>query len=214
MAGLAMPTPAQKAASTRKRRQAAAKAALTRKRRTAARKAAATRKRRTAARKAAATRERGTPPRKGAAMSTVSALHGAVKRGDLNRVRVLLSEDSRLANSLSETDPRGTYPLHVAAEFGQVAAAQLLLQHGADVSLSDKENDAIALGWAAFFGRPEVVALLLDAGSAPSQRNKHGLTPLGCAVGGFEGRWQKFSDATLLDWQRAAQIIRARGGEE
>jgi len=147
-------------------------------------------------------------------MSTVTALHDAVKLGDLERIRALLDEDSRLANSQSETDPRQTYPLHVAAEFGQAAAARVLLQYGADVSLLDKENDAIALCWAAFFGRPDMVAVLLDAGSDPSQRNKHGLTPLGCAVGGSEGRWQKFSDASLSDWQRAAEIIRARGGTE
>ncbi len=81
---------------------------------------------------------------------------------------------------------QGTYPLHAAAEFGQAAAAGVLLDYGADVSLLDTENDAIALGWAAFFGRPEVVAVLLRAGSEPSQRNKHGLTPLGCAVGGTD----------------------------
>ena len=109
---------------------------------------------------------------------------------------------------------RGTYPLHVAAEFGQAAAARVLVEHGADVALLDSENQAIALCWAAFFGRPAVVAVLLEAGSAPSQRNVHGLTPLGCAVGGAQGRWQQFSDATLADWQRAADIIRAHGGVE
>jgi hypothetical protein len=80
------------------------------------------------------------------------------------------------------------------------------------VSLLDSENDAIALGWAAFFGRPDVVAVLLGAGSEPSQRNKHGLTPLGCALGGTEGKWKQFSNATIEEWQRAAEIIRSYGG--
>src|SRR4029453_8757420 len=100
----------------------------------------------------------------------------------------------------SEADPRGTYPLHVAAEFGQGDAARLLLKYAADVGLLDSENDAIALGWAAFFGRPNVVAVLLEAGSEPSQRNKHGLTPLGCAVSGTRGEWKQFSNATTADW--------------
>ena len=147
-------------------------------------------------------------------MSNVAVLHEAVKRGDLDRIRALLAEDPRLVNSRSETDPRGTYPLHVAAEFGQAAAAHLLLQYGADVSLLDAENDAIALGWAAFFGRSDVVAVLLEAGSDPTQRNKHGLTPLGCAVGGSEGKWQRFSNATLSDWCSAVEIVRAHGGVE
>jgi hypothetical protein len=56
--------------------------------------------------------------------------------------------------------------------------------------------------------------VLLDAGSEPNQRNKHGLTPLGCAIGGTEGRWEKFSKATREDWRKAAELIRAKGGLE
>lgn len=148
------------------------------------------------------------------AASQVSALHAAVKHGDLAAMRSLLERNPALANARSETDPRGTFPLHVAAESGQAGAALLLLEYGADVSARELENDAIALGWAAFFGRPDVVRVLLDADSEPSQRNKHGLTPLGCAVGGAQGRWQKFSNATLEDWRKCADVIRARGGVE
>lgn len=147
-------------------------------------------------------------------MSKVTKLHSTVKQGDLVGMKALLEENRELANSRSETDARGTYPLHVAAEFGRGDAARVLLEYGADVTLLDLENDAIALGWAAFFGRPEVVAVLLEAGSEPSQRNKHGLTPLGCAVGGTKGKWKQFSDATLEDWQKAVNTIRAYGGVE
>jgi ankyrin repeat protein len=144
----------------------------------------------------------------------VTALHAAVKRGDLAAIKALLDKKPHLANARSETDPRGTFPLHVAAEFGQAAAAKLLLDYGADVSARETENEAVALGWAAFFGRPAVVKVLLEAGSETSQRNKHGLTPLGCAAGGARGQWQRFSDATLEDWRRAAEILRAHGGVE
>lgn len=129
-------------------------------------------------------------------------------------IQTLLQEDQNLVNARSVSDPRGTFPLHVAAEFGQAGAARLLLDAGADVKLLDLENDAIALGWAAFFGRPQVVRALLAAGSPPSQRNKHGLTPLGCAVGGSQGRWKQFSDASIADWQQCAELIRAHGGVE
>jgi ankyrin repeat protein len=147
-------------------------------------------------------------------MSSVTKLHDAVRRGDLGSLETLLAENRALANSVSETDPRGPYPLHVAAEVGQAAVARVLLRHGADVSLLDAENGAIALCWAAFFGRPDVVAVLLEAGSDPSQRNEHGLTPLGCAVGGTKGQWQRFSDATIDDWRQAADTLRSRGGTE
>jgi hypothetical protein len=90
----------------------------------------------------------------------------------------------------------------------------MLVHYGADLTLLDAENDAIALCWAAFFGRPGVVAVLLEAGSEPSQRNKHGLTPLGCAIGGTEGRWRQFSNATIEDWQAAVDVIRSHGGTE
>ena len=129
-------------------------------------------------------------------------------------MRRLLENNPALANARSPTDPRGTYPLHAAAEAGQEGAARLLLEYGADVSLLDMENDSSALGWAAFFGRPEVVKVLLGAGSGVNQRNKHGLTPLGCALGGTLGRWQKFSDASIDDWRKAAELIRSRGGQE
>src|SRR5262245_60166771 len=145
-------------------------------------------------------------------MSNVVKLHEAVKRGDVRAITALLDADRGLANAVSETDARGTYPLHVAAEFGRAEAARVLLAYGADVALLDSENDAIALGWAAFFGRPEVAAVLLAAGSDPSQRNTHGLTPLACEVGGTQGRWRQFSDATASDWQRAADVIRRHGG--
>ena len=147
-------------------------------------------------------------------MSNISKLHAAVKRGDVDGIKALLAGDRGLANMRSDTDARGTDPLHVAAEHGQAAAAQLLIDHGADVSLPDMENDAIPLCWAAFFGRPAVVTVLLGAGSAQGQRNKHGLTPLGCAIGGTQGRWKQFSNASLEDWQKAADAIRAAGGTE
>ena len=87
-------------------------------------------------------------------MSSVTRLHAAVKRGDIEAIGSLLRNDPSLANTVSQTDPRLTYPLHVAAEFGQAEAAKVLIARGADPSLVDGENDATALGWAAFFGRP------------------------------------------------------------
>ena len=147
-------------------------------------------------------------------MTSVRRLHDAVKRGAVAAIIALLDKDRALANARSETDARGTFPLHVAAEFGRAEAARALLRYGADPALLDTENDAIPLSWAAFFGRPDVVAVLLEHGSAPSQRNKHGLTPLGCAVGGTQGKWRQFSDATLDDWQRSADLLRARGATE
>ena len=126
-------------------------------------------------------------------------------------MRRLLERDPALANARSESDARGPFPLHVAAEAGQTGAARLLLEYGADVAARDLENDAIALGWAAFFGRPELVRLLIAAGSEVNQRNRHGLTPRDCALGGAEGKWRQFSDASLEDWREAATLLSRAG---
>jgi ankyrin repeat protein len=72
-------------------------------------------------------------------MSDITKLHDAVKCADLGHIKVLLDENRRLANSVSEIEARGTYPLHVAAEFGQTAAARVLLEYGAGVSLLDAD---------------------------------------------------------------------------
>ena len=63
-------------------------------------------------------------------MSSVTKLHEAVRGGDLDGMRKLLEANPSLASSRSETDARGTYPLHVAAEFGQADAARVLLEYG------------------------------------------------------------------------------------
>jgi hypothetical protein len=145
-------------------------------------------------------------------VSKVTRLHDAVRHGDVQEMKELLGGQRDLANAVSETDPRLTYPLHVAAEFGRAEAARMLIAYGADPSLVDGENDAAALGWAAFYGRPQIVDILLKSGAAPSQRNKHGLTPLDCALAGAEGRWAQFSNASLEDWRRAAELISKAGG--
>jgi hypothetical protein len=85
-------------------------------------------------------------------MSAVTDLHAAVRQGNLQALRLLLEQDRRLANARSE--------------------------HGAEVSLLDAENDANALSWTAFFGRPEVTRVL-----------------------------QRFSNATLEDWRRCVELL-------
>lgn len=98
-------------------------------------------------------------------MSSITRLHDAVQGGDLSALTTLLASDPKLANARSETDPRGTYPLHVSAEFGQAEAAKLLLEYAADVSLLDLE------------------------------------------IGGAQGQWQRFSNASLEDWRRCVELL-------
>ncbi len=56
-------------------------------------------------------------------------------------------------------DWQGTL-LHVAAQRGDTALAQLALDAGADLSIPDKEHNSTPLGWAQFFRRPAIITLI------------------------------------------------------
>jgi ankyrin repeat protein len=59
-------------------------------------------------------------------------------------------------------------PLHRFAEHGDVEAAALFLDHGADPHVRDEEFRSTPLGWAAKYGRTPMVELLLRRGVAPT----------------------------------------------
>jgi ankyrin repeat protein len=71
--------------------------------------------------------------------------------------------------------------LHEMAFRDELPKARLLLDHGAEINAIDDEYQSTPLGYAAHFGRPEVVAFLLERGA---DRNKSGApwaTPLAWA---------------------------------
>lgn len=59
----------------------------------------------------------------------------------------------------------GTTALHVAAEWGHTAAAQVFVDAGADVGAADSEGST-ALYYAAANGHADAVAVLLSAGAS------------------------------------------------
>jgi uncharacterized protein len=71
----------------------------------------------------------------------------------------------------------GLTPLHIATLANHPAAVELLLAHGADVSLADREGNT-ALHMASFLGRTDLVRLLLNAGANPELRNHLGFSSL------------------------------------
>lgn len=80
------------------------------------------------------------------------------------------------ADDIDAPDPtfRAT-ALMFAADFGQVAAVTLLLEHGADPNARGGSRSTPAIG-AAFFGRPECLRILLESGADPSLADENGTT--------------------------------------
>lgn len=71
--------------------------------------------------------------------------------------------------------------LHDMACTGDLRKAQLLLDHGAEINAIDEEYSSTPLGYAARWGRQEVVTLLLERGADPNKAGAPWATPLAWA---------------------------------
>ncbi len=104
--------------------------------------------------------------------------------GDVERLRVLLSEDPARANEFA---PDGFTPLGLASFFGHAAAARLLLASGADPNQAARNGTRVApLHSAVAGGNAEIVRDLLEHGAEVGARQEGGFSPLHTAAG--EGR--------------------------
>jgi ankyrin repeat protein len=87
----------------------------------------------------------------------------AAAQGAPNAVELLVSAGFDV-NALGRSDLPSNNPwhtaLHVAAENGDLALAQRLLELGADPNITDKHHKSTPLGWARYFNRPALDALL------------------------------------------------------
>ncbi len=87
----------------------------------------------------------------------------AAAQGAPNSVELLVSAGFDV-NALGRSDIASNEPwhtaLHVAAEAGNLALAQTLLELGADPNIPDKHYLSTPLGWARYFGQPPLVELL------------------------------------------------------
>jgi len=91
-----------------------------------------------------------------------SPIHEAACRGDVAKIRQLLEDDSLLVNSPAGS--RGTTPLHSAIKGGQLEAAKVLLDHGADIE-ADVFSEGRPLQLAVEMRDRAMVRLLLERGA-------------------------------------------------
>jgi ankyrin repeat protein len=92
----------------------------------------------------------------------------AVAIGDVDRVKLLLSQDKKLAVTPGDGDDilaDGGAPLHLAAYNGQLAVAKMLVENGASVNDRGGWHDTEPLEKASWTGRADVVTFLLDHGA-------------------------------------------------
>lgn len=91
-----------------------------------------------------------------------TALIAAVKGGNLPAIERLCEAGARV----NQTDETGRAPLRWLASLSdRPDAARVLIAHGADVNLGDRDGTPLAT--AAFLGAAETVAVLLAAGADP-----------------------------------------------
>ncbi|XP_030384815.1 myotrophin [Scaptodrosophila lebanonensis] len=92
-----------------------------------------------------------------------------IKNGEFDAVQSTFQNDVQKVNQ----EIKGRFPLHYAADFGQLKVLKFLIEMGADVNKSDKHGITPLLA-AVWEGHTSCVQLLLEKGA-----NKNGSTPDG-----------------------------------
>nr|XP_046258606.1 ankyrin-3 isoform X20 [Scatophagus argus] len=113
------------------------------------------------------------------------ALHIAARKDDTKAAALLLQNDHNAdvesKMMVNRTTESGFTPLHIAAHYGNINVATLLLNRGAAVDFMAR-NDITPLHVASKRGNSNMVKLLLDRGAKIDAKTKDGLTPLHCGA--------------------------------
>jgi ankyrin repeat protein len=95
----------------------------------------------------------------GAGGASTGVLHLMVKRNAVAAVKWLLDHGADANARWAHWDTEAT-PLHLAASQGHAQVVRMLLAAGADPAIRDSKHDSDAIGWAHYFGQPEIVQIL------------------------------------------------------
>ncbi|XP_053094455.1 ankyrin-3 isoform X37 [Pangasianodon hypophthalmus] len=113
------------------------------------------------------------------------ALHIAARKDDTKAAALLLQNDHNAdvesKMMVNRTTESGFTPLHIAAHYGNINVATLLLNRGAAVDFRAR-NDITPLHVASKRGNSNMVKLLLERGARIDAKTKDGLTPLHCGA--------------------------------
>jgi ankyrin repeat protein len=113
-------------------------------------------------------------------------IHRAAARGELNKIKLKLSQNSNLINSL---DSKRNTPLHLAACYGHAEIVKFLIANRADINARNEAGHT-PLALIVFFcfrqrqgevdanSVKEVVEILIDSGADVNTKSRFGYTPL------------------------------------
>ncbi len=113
----------------------------------------------------------------GSTVALCGPIHDAARKGDANKIKALLQADPKL---VADRDRNGDTPLHVACLHGQLAAAQVLIDAGADVNAKNNYG-AFTPGdlWGVFSSNNhQDPVTLLTVHGVDTRDMKNGYTPL------------------------------------
>jgi ankyrin repeat protein len=135
----------------------------------------------------------------------------ACRRGDTADVAKMCELFPDLVN---EKDPKGFTPLIIAVYNNQLAAATLLLDHGADPDSADASGNTALMG-ACFKGFEDAADLLLSRGAQVNVRNGQGAPALTFAatfgqMGIARRLLERGADRTLADTRGKTPLDHAR----
>ncbi len=120
----------------------------------------------------------------GAVLAETPDIWTAAAKGNLDAITKQLAAGTDVnATFVSPGVPgSGATPLHIAVVSGQLGAAKLLIEKGADIEAkAADEHKGTPLHWAAFVGRLDAVAFLIGGGAKVDAKDKKGNTPLDAA---------------------------------
>lgn len=108
------------------------------------------------------------------------AIFGAAMLGDVAKLEALLTGNRSLVSAVS---PDGWSALHLAAFYGKLDAAKLLLNKGADAKLrSTNAMNNMAIHAASAAGHTPIVKLLIDVGTPANAQQAGGWTAIHAAA--------------------------------
>ena len=121
-------------------------------------------------------------------------LYRAIEADDIDRIEQLLRTRPDLVNSTKETPP----PIHWAIYRDKRGTVDVLLDHGADLALRDRDRDATPLQYAVIYARRELIPALIARGASLDG-------VLRVALKGASGGFEEYAD--LPDRGQYEEII-------